>query len=420
MLRPIFWPVIVPSLLFAVGVGSTVPVLILSALSLGASDALSSAVVSLMGAASLLLTVPVGILIDKVGDRRAMIFGTSAAVVITVFLVISLAGLVPQSTALVMYIVLLMLLAPVQDIWGLARQAVVADRMPAQHMGRAMTALGGTQRVGNLIGPMVTAMLLLWFPLWSVYVFSAACAVLAVVVLCIPALNRAFDAMEPPTTSTLPTAAVADPNEPAPRKLDVRWKAVMLAGIAVTILTVARAAQPTMIQLWGVHIHLHESGISLLVALGAALELILMFPGGYIKDRLGRAVTLMFCLTIFGAGFLVMAVQPMLGWTVLAVVVMAVGNGLGAGVNMTIGADLSPKKGRAKFLGFWAIFNNSGKLGGPAIVAVLLSIANLPIALVATGVLTILGAVWTAAFARTMDLPKGIQRRKKFPSDKAV
>ena len=28
MLRPIFWPVIVPSLLFAIGVGSTVPVLI--------------------------------------------------------------------------------------------------------------------------------------------------------------------------------------------------------------------------------------------------------------------------------------------------------------------------------------------------------------------------------------------------------
>ena len=412
MLRPIFWPVIVPSLLFAIGVGSTVPVLILSALSLGAGGALASAVVSLMGAASLVLTVPVGVLIDKVGDRRAMIFGTGAAVVVTGLLVLSLSGSLPDPFALVMYIVLLMLLAPVQDIWSLARQAVVADKMPAMHMGKAMTALGGTQRVGNLVGPMISAMLLLWFPLWSVYVFSAMCAVLAVVVLCIPALNRGFDAMESTSTATMPTAALADPNEPAPRKLQVRWKAVLLAGIAVTILSIARAAQPTLIQLWGVHIHLHESGISLLVALGAALELVLMFPGGYIKDRLGRTVVLIVCLVVFGGGFLIMSIQPVLVWTIIAVVVMAVGNGLGAGVNMTIGADLSPKVGRAKFLGIWAVFNNSGKLGGPAIVALLLSLASLPLAVVATGVLTILGAVWAGVFARPMDLPKGIQKRK--------
>lgn len=412
MLRPIFWPVIVPSLLFAIGVGSTVPVLILSALSLGAGGALASAVVSLMGAASLILTVPVGVLIDKVGDRRAMIFGTGAAVVVTGLLVLSLSGSLPDPFALVMYIVLLMLLAPVQDIWSLARQAVVADKMPAMHMGKAMTALGGTQRVGNLVGPMISAMLLLWFPLWSVYVFSAMCAVLAVVVLCIPALNRGFDAMESTSTATTPTAALADPNEPAPRKMQVRWKAVLLAGIAVTILSIARAAQPTLIQLWGVHIHLHESGISLLVALGAALELVLMFPGGYIKDRLGRTAVLIVCLVVFGGGFLIMSIQPVLVWTIIAVVVMAVGNGLGAGVNMTIGADLSPKVGRAKFLGIWAVFNNSGKLGGPAIVALLLSLASLPLAVVATGVLTILGAVWAGVFARPMDLPKGTQKRK--------
>lgn len=409
MLRPIFWPVIVPSLLFAVGVGSTVPVLVLSALSLGASAALSSAVVSLMGAASLLFTVPVGILIDKIGDRKAMVFGTSAAVAITALLVLSLSGSVPKPLSLVLYIVLLMLLAPVQDIWGLARQAVVADKMPAVHMGRAMTALGGTQRVGNLIGPMISAMLLLWFPLWSVYIFSALCAVLAVIVLCVPALNRGFDAVPSQTTASTP---VVNPAEgPAPSKLDVRWKAVLLAGVSVTILSLARAVQPMMIQLWGVHIHLNESGISLLVALGAALELVLMFPGGYIKDWLGRSAVLIVCLVIFGSGFLVMSVQPVLLWTVLAVVVMAIGNGLGAGVNMTIGADLSPKVGRAKFLGIWAIFNNSGKLGGPALVAGLLAVATLPIALVSTGILTIAGAAWMGVFASTVNLPKGVKER---------
>lgn len=409
MLRPIFWPVIVPSLLFAVGVGATVPVLVLSALSLGASDALASAVVSLMGAVSLLFTVPVGVLIDRVGDRRAMVLGTGAAVVVTGVLVLALTGMLGRPASLVLYVVALMLLAPVQDVWGLARQAVVAERMPPADLGRAMTALGGTMRVGNLVGPMLGALLLLWLPLWSVYVLSAVCAVLAVVVLCIPALNRGFDEAVWTGTETSPLPPLPEPGEA--RKLDVRWKAVVLAGVSITILSLARALQPMMVQLWGVHIHLHESGISLLVALGAALELILMFPGALIKDRLGRAAVLVLCLTIFGGGFLVMASKPVLATMVLAVVVMAVGNGLGAGVNMTIGADLSPRVGRAKFLGIWAIFNNAGKLGGPALVAALLGLATLPVALVSTGAITLFGAAWMVVFGRAVGLPRRVTRR---------
>lgn len=407
MLRPLFWPVIMPSLLFGVGMGAILPVMVVAALDLGASGALASAVVSLMGAVSLLLTVPAGFLIHRLGDRKAMVFGTAASAVVTVGIVLALSSVLPQPAALVLYVLMLLCLAPVQDIWSLARQAVVAERMPPADLGRAMTALGGTQRVGNLVGPMVTALLLLWLPLWSVYVFSALCGVVAVGVLCLPGLSREFDAMapDPETTASLKTV-----EGPAPRRLEVRWKAVLLAGFAISLLSLARVVQPMMVQLWGVHIHLHESGISVLVALGAALELLLMFPGAAIKDRLGRSAVLALCLTVFGLGFMVMAVRPALVWMVAAVVVMAIGNGLGAGVNMTIGADLSPRKGRAKFLGIWAVFNNSGKLGGPAMVAALLSLATLPAALVCTGAVALFGAAWTVVFARTIALPRRVRR----------
>ena len=77
-------------------------------------------------------------------------------------------------------------------------------------------------------------------------------------------------------------------------------------------LTIARSAQPVVIQLWGVTIGLHESEISLLIAFGAGLELVFMFLGAYIKDRLGRVATLVACLTIFGSGFIVMVCAPSL------------------------------------------------------------------------------------------------------------
>ena len=193
MLKPILWPVLVPSLLFSIGIGATIPVYVLAALQLGAGNALASGTVTLMGAVSLIFTVPVGILIDRVGDRRAMTLGTVAAVVVTALTVFALAAPLAQPLALTLYIVLLLLRAPVEDIWRLARQAVVAEHMPPAHLGKAMTALGGTMRVGNLLGPLISAALLVWLPLWSVYVFSCLCAVLAVVILNIPALNRGFD-----------------------------------------------------------------------------------------------------------------------------------------------------------------------------------------------------------------------------------
>ncbi|NLJ54869.1 MAG: MFS transporter, partial [Intrasporangiaceae bacterium] len=79
--RLILWPVLVPSFLLGVALGAMVPVLVLAALQLGASDALASAIVAMMGAAALLSTVPVGLLIDRIGDRRAMALATGLAVV---------------------------------------------------------------------------------------------------------------------------------------------------------------------------------------------------------------------------------------------------------------------------------------------------------------------------------------------------
>src|SRR5699024_11999402 len=113
---------------------------------------------------------------------------------------------------------------------------------------------------------------------------------------------------------------------------------------------------------WGVGSERQTAATSLVIACGAALELIVMFLGAYIKDHLGRIATRVACLTIFGSGFIIMRTLPELSGMVIAAAVMAFGNGLGAGVNMTIGADLSPAVGRPRFLGIWAIFNNGGKL----------------------------------------------------------
>ncbi|AQP45763.1 MFS transporter [Tessaracoccus flavus] len=310
----------------------------------------------------------------------------------------------PSRWSLALFVVSIVLRTPASVGWNLARQAVVAEAVPAAMRGKAMTALGGTMRAGNLVGPLCGALLLWRFPLWSVFAFAVVTALLATVLLFIPALNSRFDAQ------TQRNKAARSPEELTAR---VRWGAVTVAGIAITTLAVLRVGQPILIALSGVHLGWTESQISLMVDVGAAVELVLMFPGGYFKDVLGRSPVLIACLLIYGAGFLLAPLWPTTAGFVVAVVVMSVGNGLGAGINMTIGADLSPATGRARFLSIWAMYSQGGALGGPLVISGLLLVASLPVAMTAVGLCAVAGAAWTAGWARFLDLPKGLGRRRR-------
>lgn len=394
MLRLILWPVLMPSFLFGIGTGAMMPVLVLAALQLGASEAFASAIIAVIGAVALVVTVPVGMFIDRVGDKRAMGLATSAAAATLALTIIALAW--PSRWSLALFVAALILRTPAATAWNLARQAVLAETVPTPMRGQAMTALGGTMRAGNVAGPLFGALLLTWMPLWSVFAFGMVTAILATALLFIPGLNADFD------ERTRNTKASRTQEELA---AGVRWGAVGLAGAAITTLGVARVAQPILIALWGVRLGWDESQISLVVAVGSAVEMLLMVPGGYLKDRLGRSPILIACLAVYGAGFILAPLWPTSVGLVVAVVVMSVGNGLGAGINMTIGADLSPARGRARFLSIWAMFTQGGQLGGPLAISGLLLAATLPVAMTFVGGLAVAGAVWTAVWTPVLRLP---------------
>ena len=83
--------------------------------------------------------------------------------------------------------------------------------------------------------------------------------------------------------------------------------------------------------------------------------------------------------------------------TVLAVaVLMAVGNGMGAGVVMTLGADVAPVEGRSQFLGGWRLAGDVGATGGPLLVSAVAWAAPLAVACLVTGGLAVLGTGWVA------------------------
>lgn len=396
MLKLIFWPVLVPSFLFAAGFGAVVPIQIIAAIRLGASPELASLLVAAAGVLALICTVPVGAGIDRVGDKRAMTWATLSASGALTLSALSLA--LPLAGALWLYFFAHVARVPATVAWGLARQSVLAETVAAQDRGKAMTALGGAQRAGALAGPLASALLLLWLPPWTVFLFALALVVAATFCLRIRKLNQRFD--------TATSAARSNRTE-EDLALAVRWPAVWVAGLGIITLAMSRVTQPIVAALWGLHLGWNDSQIALAIALGSALEMVLMIPGGYLKDRVGRSAVLALCLSIFGTGFILVPLLPTSAGFITGLALMAIGNGFGAGINMTIGADLSPNIGRAKFLSIWSMFSQVAIVAGPLAVSGIMLISSLPVAFTVIGSSALGGAVWALATQPITKLPTG-------------
>src|SRR3712207_2554795 len=56
------------------------------------------------------------------------------------------------------------------------------------------------------------------------------------------------------------------------------------------------------------------------------------------------------------------------GGLLLAAAVIGLGNGLGSGSMMTLGADLAPRGATGEFLGLWRLIGDTGAAGGPLAV----------------------------------------------------
>ena len=73
-------------------------------------------------------------------------------------------------------------------------------------------------------------------------------------------------------------------------------------------------------------------------------------------------------------------------------VLTGLGNGLGSGIVMTLGADFSPVVGRGEFLGVWRLMADLGGTVGPMMLGAIAGVATLGVASVATAGLGLIGA----------------------------
>jgi len=394
-----------PSTVYAVGLGAMTPALAVAALALGLDAARAAAVVLLVGLGSLVANGPASALAARAGERVTMVVsavlgtagaGLAWATTAGVSSGPSAAG-VAEPGRLALFLAAVLAVGMAGAGFNLARQAYLAVAVPATHRARAMSTLGGTVRIGTFLGPFLGAAA--QAPLGLDGAFAAAAAAMAVgALLCLRIRDLPVPASDP-----------VEGEEPGPagrpRLLDVaraRRGALLTAGFGVVAVSAARAARNAVIPLWATHLGLDAATASLVFGLAGAADLLLFYPSGRLMDRFGRRAVAVPCLTLLGTGFLAISLTREPTAFAAAAVLLGIGNGFGAGIVMTLGADHSPPNARAQFLGLWRSMSDAGMLAGPLLLSGVTAAAGLAVGVGSLAVVCGVGAVVFAAV-----LPRG-------------
>jgi len=372
-----------PSLLFGLGEGAILPVIPLSARNMGGSVSMAALVVTLIGIGSLISNIPASLITMHRGERWAIV---AAAVWCAVAM-----ALCAWTDHLGLFALGAFMVGMSQAVFSLARQSYLTEAVPAEFRARAMSTLGGAMRVGLFIGPFIAAAAIHRWGIAGAYgVGVAALAVAAAVAARMPDL-------EPST----PDAAANDtPIAAAPPTLrsivrDHRRLFITL-GIGVMLVSAVRATRQAVIPLWADHLGLEASVASLIYGLAGGIDMLVFYPAGKVMDQKGRRWVAVPSMLIMGLPLLLMPFTHSATALLLAAAVIGFGNGIGSGMVMTLGADHSPRLGRAHFLGVWRLMSDIGSSCGPALLSFLAATLSLGAGIAVTGLIAFAAAAQLA------------------------
>lgn len=365
-----------PTLLGSTGTGAVAPIIAVSARGLGASVGVAALLVAALGLGTLLGDLPSGALAARIGERRALLV---AAVVEAIGMLVAA---VADSLGLLFVGVILVGLAG--SLFGLARQAYLTEAVPIRMRARALSTLGGVHRIGWFLGPFLGALVVARWDASAAYVVGGIASLGAFVLVLVA----------PDITSPERAAAAQEPPRSVASVLVDHRRVLMTLGVGALWVSGARAVREALVPLWAESVGLSPAQTALVFGVSGAVDMLLFYPSGWLMDRHGRVAAAVPSMLILGLGMALLPLSSTLVAVTAAATVLGLGNGLGAGLIMTLGADASPPEARTQFLGAWRLCADVGRTAGPLALSGLTVIMTLGAASVVLGAGAVLGAVW--------------------------
>jgi MFS family permease len=389
-LREIALPAFGPSVLYGVANGAILPVIAFSARDFDASVAISSLVVALTGIGSLVSNVPAAMITSRFGERLAMA-GAAAFSILALLLCIFAVHVWMLAAGV-------FLVGAAGAVFTLARQTFLIEAVPFVMRARALSTLAGSMRIGVFIGPFAGAALIHLIGLQGAY-WIALVAMLGVgwLALLLPELTH--HSAQAATVTAKPTLAGI---------LRDHSRVFLTLGIGALLVSALRASRQVVIPLWADHLGINPAAASIIYGLAAAVDMAVFYPAGKVMDQYGRIWVALPSTLLMGLSLMIMPFTSGLVTFLIASMLVGLGNGIGSGIIMTLGADASPRSGRTEFLGIWRMLSDIGASGGPVLLSAVAALTSL-----AAGVTTIgaLGLVAALVFWRWIPAAAGPKKQ---------
>ena len=374
-LRKIAVPAFGPSLLFGLGEGAILPIIPLTARELGASVPMAALIVALISIGSLLNNIPASVITMRWGERWAIVAagiwsGLGMALCI-------------WTQHLGFFALGCFMVGMSQAVYNLARQSYMTEAVPIIYRARALSTLGGVMRIGMFAGPFLSAAAVHAFGLGAAYVVGIAA------VLGAAAVGARLPDLKPPPPP---------PGEAEPASVTIlstlrdHRRVFLTLGVGVVLVSAVRASRQAVIPLWAEHLALAPAVASLIYGLAGGIDMLVFYPAGKVMDHKGRRWVAVPSMLIMGVALLLMPLTTGFSTMLIAALAIGFGNGIGSGMIMTLGADHSPRHGRAHFLGVWRLMSDIGASCGPALLSFLAGSLSLAAGIATTGLIALLAA----------------------------
>lgn len=369
-------PMYLISILLHFGITLSAAFIPLLANDLGASLVFIGIITTAKSFGSLASNFPIGFMTGKFCSRNMLIIG------ILGLILASIAYAYADTPQILLFIGVIFGIS--MSFWSVTRLDYVRQNIPAMKRGRVMANFGGILRLARMTGPVLGALIIDRFGYSYLFLFQAAVIGAALIILFffLPAgINEPKKELR------------SEPIQNVLKYIKNHRRTILASMIGVLGLTIIRSGKNLFIPLWADSIGLSVIQIGLITSITAALELVMVIPAGILMDRKGRSWSVIPTIVVVSIGIACIPLALTFQALLIVSLLLAVGNGLGSGINMVLSTDLAPAKGSGIFIGMWRSLTDGAMIVGPILLglsAQVFSLAAAPIGLSVIGLLSLI------------------------------
>ena len=348
-----------PSILLSFCGSLIVPIMPLLALDMVDTYAMVGVALAAPGIGTLVSDIPTGMAIRRFGHKKTMLLGAC-------LMLFSAAGML-QVQGITELFLLRLITGVGLALWTISRHTYMIPLFSSERRGRGSAMVGGIHRLTSFTGPFIGGLigesygLRAPFVIYSILTLTA----LIMVILWVPSGQRSVS-----DSRTQQPARLAD-------VLRARYGILLRTGPAFFCVSVIRSARDVIIPLYAAEtLGLTASWIGVVTGISYGADLMMVYPAGVIMDRFGRKYASVPCFLIQAAAMALLPLADSFAILLSVAIVLGLGNGLGAGTMIALGADTAPKEGAGMFLGVWRFIGDSGGATAPLAVGEVADLAG--------------------------------------------